>query len=164
MVVPLRQPKADSQPQPATEAPETTPRPAPVASPPQEVHAAGDWWAQLLDRMQLDGLIANLARHAQLLSREQDQWQLLLDPGHQPMATDARIAELAGAISDYLGKRIKLQVSFEAGGEDSPAQREERARQARLAHAREALRTDPVINALVTEFDGRLDEDSIEPE
>ena len=163
MVVPLRQ----ARPEPAAPSPapaQPVARPGAASAPPREALAAGDWWAQLLDRMQLDGLIANLARHAMLISRDQDQWQLLLDPGHQPMATDARIHELAQAISDYMGKPVRLKVSFESGGEDSPAQREERDRQARLARAKDALRGDPVVQALVTEFGGRLDEDSIEPE
>lgn len=133
-------------------------------TPPAATLGAGDWWAQLLERMQLDGLVGNLARHAMLISREGEAWQLRLDPGHQPMATDTRIKELAGAISDYLGKPVRLQVSFEAGGEDTPAQREERARQEKLAHAKDTLRSDPVVQALVSEFDGRLDEDSIEPQ
>ena len=153
VVVPLRPSRSEPVPQ------ATAPEPSPAR--PQ---ASGDWWAQLLERMQLDGLIANLARHAMLTSREENEWHLLLDPGHQPMATDARVRELGEAISAYMGKPVRLRVSFESGGEDSPAQRDERARKAQLARAREALRTDPVINALVTEFDGRLDEDSIEPE
>lgn len=98
-----------------------------------------------------------------LLEREDNLWHLALDPGHQPMATDARVKTLADAISDYMGKPVKLAIRFESGGEDSPAQREERARQARLAHARETLRNDPVINTLVNDFGARLDEDSIEP-
>lgn len=127
---------------------------------PASANQGGDFWSLVIERMALDGLQATLARNAVLKSRAEGEWHLALDPGHQAMATESRIKELGQRLSDYLAKPVKLIVSFE-GVDGSPAQREERERQRKLAYAKEQLKQDPIIVELQQTFAAQLDEDSI---
>jgi DNA polymerase-3 subunit gamma/tau len=110
-----------------------------------------------------EGMLASLARHALLVERAGDKWTLKLDPGHQVLASDERVAALSQAVSDYVGRRVKLNVVTATGVDGTPAQRAEKARAEQVAHAREQLSADAVVRQMVETFSGKLDEDSIQP-
>ena len=123
---------------------------------------AAAWWAQLLERLPLDGMVANLAQHAVLRSRDGQNWQLRMAPGNEVMASAERVQSLGNAISEYLGKPVRLQVEFSDGDDMTPAEREALRRQQALERARQRIRDDATIQALLSTFDARLDEDSIQ--
>lgn len=138
------------------------PAPTPVAAPPTESGNAAAWWAQLLERLPLDGMVANLAQHAVLRSRDGANWLLRMAPGNEVMASPERVQALGNAISEYLGKAVRLQVEFSDGDDMTPAQREAQRRQQALDRARQRIRDDATIQSLLSTFDARLDEDSIQ--
>ncbi|MBM7333603.1 DNA polymerase III subunit gamma/tau [Alloalcanivorax marinus] len=152
----------------AEPAPDRTPAPRQEAAPlplaePGSDQEVGAWWAALVERLPLDGTVRNLARNAVLTARDQDQWTLRLATGHQVLVSQERTQELAGALSDYFQRRIRLNLEFEADAGDTPEALDQARRAERLAEARQALLDDDTVRTLIDQFNARLDENSIRP-
>jgi len=135
---------------------------APLAEPANESQVA-TWWAALLLRLDVDGTVRNIARNAVLISREESVWRLRISPGHQVLVNRERLEELSGALGNYFQRRIQVQVEFEQQPGATPEVIAEARRQQLLAQAKDTLQSDPVVQALVTTFGGRLDEESVTP-
>tara|TARA_A100001391_G_scaffold4688_1_gene3293 strand:+ start:1455 stop:3485 length:2031 start_codon:yes stop_codon:yes gene_type:complete len=158
-------PAAEARTEPAADcAPEPPPQetPLPLAEPESD-QDVGSWWAALVERLPLDGTVRNLARNAVLAQRQDDQWTLRLATGHQVLVSQERTQELAGALSDYFQRRIRLNLEFEADAGDTPEALEQARRAERLAQARQALLDDQTVRTLIDQFNARLDENSIRP-
>ncbi len=162
-------PVALAEPEPASEAeatpeqgpePEHKPEPAPM---PDDDDPAS-WWAALTERLPLEGVVRSLARSCVLVERDGDRWRMALDPGHQVLAEPERVRALEKGLCDYLGRGVRLEVHTDDNVGDTPDVLERRRREARRSEVVRLLRGDPVVRELVSRFDARLDEASIEPE
>ena len=122
------------------------------------------WWAKLVASLPIEGMLRSLAEHAALGERDGLNWTLLLEPGHQTLATAERLEQLSKVISQTLGNRVCLQAGWQDSVSQTPAQQIAAARQAKLIKTRQLISQDPVVVALVREFDGQLDVDSIQPD
>jgi len=156
-------PRPASEPEPVSE-PESqvAPTPMPLAEPESD-QDVGSWWAALVERLPLDGAARNLARNTVLASRLEDQWTLRLSTGHQVLVNPERTQELAGALSDYFQRRIRLNLEYDADAGDTPEAIDQERRRVRLEQARGALLEDQTVQTLIREFNARLDESSIQP-
>ncbi|WP_303760352.1 DNA polymerase III subunit gamma/tau [Alcanivorax jadensis] len=135
---------------------------APLSEPTSESEVA-TWWAALLLRLDLDGTVRNIARNAVLVSREETVWTLRISTGHEVLVNRERLDELSGALENYFQRRIQIQVEYERKAGDTPEAMAEARRQELLVDATRTLHDDPVVQQLVSTFDGRLDEDSVVP-
>ena len=157
---------------PAASAPPREPAPlaaaparsAPLPPPANADSDPGQWWASVVAALPIDGMVRNLAMHAVLASRDDDRWTLNMDPGHQVLATPERINALEQALGTAMTKRISLDVVALAGTTGTPAERAEAARLKKLQQTRDSISRDPVVQALVRDFNARLDIESIEPD
>jgi len=135
---------------------------APLSEPTSESEVA-TWWAALLLRLDLDGTVRNIARNAVLVSREETVWTLRISTGHEVLVNRERLEELSGALENYFQRRIQIQVEYERKAGDTPEAMAEARRQELLVDATRTLHEDPVVQQLVSTFDGRLDESSVTP-
>jgi DNA polymerase III subunit gamma/tau len=135
---------------------------APLSEPTSESEVA-TWWAALLLRLDLDGTVRNIARNAVLVSREETVWTLRISTGHEVLVNRERLDELSGALENYFQRRIQIQVEYERKAGDTPEAMAEARRQELLVDATRTLHEDPVVQQLVSTFDGRLDENSVTP-
>jgi DNA polymerase III subunit gamma/tau len=161
------QPQQVAVPQPAPAPAAPAPAPAPAAPAPAVMPAAQDdavWWAKLVASLPVEGMLRSLAEHAALGERDGLDWTLLLEPGHQTLATAERLEQLSDAISKSLGNRVRLKADWQNSVSQTPAQQIAAARQAKLVKTRQLISQDPVVVALVREFGGQLDVDSIQPD
>ena len=174
---PAEAPAARGEPSPATSSasapapavepesepePEAAPTPMPLAEPESD-QDVGSWWAALVERLPLDGAARNLARNTVLAAREENQWTLRLSTGHQVLVNPERTQELAGALSDYFQRRIRLNLEYDAEAGDTPEAIDQERRRVRLEEARAALLEDRTVQTLIQQFNARLDESSIQP-
>lgn len=137
------------------------PAPAVVASTAQDDLDA--WWMDLLPRLKLTGSVLGLAASCRLLQRDSGHWQLALAEDQRIWASDERTRELAQGINAYFDYAIKLDWQFQSEVWETPAQRAEQQRQARAQALHRAVTEDSRTQALLSEFDGKLIEDSIRP-
>ncbi|MCC1495698.1 DNA polymerase III subunit gamma/tau [Alcanivorax sp. 1008] len=155
------QPQQQSSPQQAAK-PELAAVPAPATR--QGETDGAVWWAKLVAGLPIEGMLRSLAEHAALGERDGLNWTLVLEPGHQTLATAERLEQLSAVISQTLGNRVRLQADWQGSVSQTPAQQIAAARQAKLVKTRQLISQDPVVVALVREFGGQLDMDSIQPD
>ena len=133
--------------------------PAPRAAPP----AAGSAdWPDLLARLELAGAARQLAGNLQLLERDGNRFRFLLDARAQSMHTRQQEERLSQALGRLVGAPVSIEIEL-GSASDTPARREEQARDERLEQARAALERDPKVQALRDRFGAVLQPDSIKP-
>jgi DNA polymerase-3 subunit gamma/tau len=119
-------------------------------------------WPQLLSRLELQGAARQLAGNCQLLEREGNRFRFLLDPRAQSLHTRQQEERLATALGRLVGAAVSVEIEV-GGATDTPAQREEQARDERLEQARASIERDPNVKALRDRFGAVVQPDSIKP-
>ncbi len=140
------------------------PRPDPEAAAKTAAPAAesGGDWPDLLSRLELQGAARQLAGNCQLLERDGNRFRFLLDSRAQSLHTRQQEQRLAHALGRLVGAPVTIEIEL-GGADDTPARREEQARDDRLEKARAALENDPNVQALRDRFGAVLQPDSIKP-
>ncbi len=119
-------------------------------------------WPDLLSRLDLQGAARQLAGNCQLLGRDGNHFRFLLDARAQSMQTRQQEERLIQALGRLVGAPVTIEIEL-GGGHDTPARREEQARDERQEQARAALESDPKVQALRDRFGAVLQPDSIKP-
>jgi len=129
----------------------------------------GDRWADLVARLQHQGLITALVRElamqAECVGVQDDGplsvWRLRVE--RESLRTDNQRDRLVLAIQKLLGGEVRIEL--EAGvGRDTPALREAAARASRQAAAEALIRQDAMVVRLLEQFPGaRIVPGSITP-
>jgi len=143
---------------------DSEPLPPQSPNPPAEntPKALAKHWQQLLPQLGLTGLIASIASHSTLAEVEGDNWLLHLDPG-QPPLSEAQQQRLLDALEKLHGRAIKLRIERQTPAEQTPAQRSSQQKQARLQQAEQAIKQEPLVQALIEQFAAVIEPGSIEP-
>ena len=139
----------------ATQAfPAATPMPPALVTTP-----LGDRWADVVARLQQEGLVVALVRELAIQAEcvavqdepEQTVWRLRVE--RESLRTEMQRERLTQAVQKLLGAQVSL--AFEAGvARDSPALRELSHKASRQAAAESLIRQDPLVNALLNQFPG----------
>jgi DNA polymerase III subunit gamma/tau len=138
--------------------------PAPMAPAPPVVPptAAPTDWPDLLARIDLAGAARQLAGNLQLLERDGNRFRFMLDARAQSLHTRQQEERLSQALGRAVGAPVTIEIELGSAG-DTPARREEQARDERFEQARAALERDPKVQALRDRFGAVLQPDSIKP-
>jgi DNA polymerase III subunit gamma/tau len=138
-------------------------RDAPVMPSPAKPAASteGDW-PTLLSRLELKGPARQLAGNCQLLAREGNHFRFLLDDRARALHTRQLEDRFTQALRQLVGAAVTVEIE-QGGAGDTPARREELARDERLEKARAALERDPNVQSLRDRFGAVLQPDSIKP-
>jgi DNA polymerase III subunit gamma/tau len=160
------------QPAPRTSAPAPRQSTAPVAraaanppaspmkGPTPAVSFDGDWPA-LVGRLKVVGLVRELASRSELVSHDGDSLKLrvplktLLDAG--------TLDKLKAAVSDALGRPIRLTAEVGSTAGPTVAGIAEQARAEKQRKAEEAIYADPFVRELLDNFGASVDPSSIRP-
>jgi DNA polymerase-3 subunit gamma/tau len=146
-------------------APSARPAAAPLPAKPATASATstqqGDW-PDLLERLDLKGPARQLAGHCQLLAREGDHFRFRLDERAGAMHTRQLEERFLQALRTLVGDKATLEIEQGSAG-DTPARRDEQARNERMEKARAALERDPNVQALRDRFGAVLQPESIKP-
>jgi DNA polymerase-3 subunit gamma/tau len=142
-------------------------RPAPpartaAALPESPAPGALSDWSELLAKLELRGPARQLAGHCQLLAREGDHFRFLLDARAGSLHTRQLEDRFLQALRQRVGEGATLEIEIGGAG-DTPAKRDEQARDERLEAARASLERDPAVQALRERFGAVLQPDSIKP-
>jgi DNA polymerase-3 subunit gamma/tau len=139
--------------------------PAPAAARAAEPSTAGgiDDWGALIARMRLGGVASQLAAHSVLARFEQDELTLHLDPANQALRTATAVERLGKAVSDALGRPVRLNVEVLQVEAETPAQGKARQDAERHDQARQRLEDDPLVRAAGEKLGARLVAESVAP-
>ena len=162
--------RPESGPHDARPGSETLAAAAPVAaarqSPPPPASAPiafdGDWPA-LCRRLELGGVARELARNAELIRHDASGFEFVVPKAMPHLAEPAYQEKLRSALQRCLGRPVRVRVSSGDVQGVSIAALEAGERDARRTDTVKAMRGDRFINDLVTLFDGRVVEQSVQP-
>jgi DNA polymerase III subunit gamma/tau len=133
--------------------------PSPVQAGP--VDAA---WAQVLERLNVQGPVRQLAAHCVLVARQGPKIQLLLDPEGEHYKTAVMESKLTQALSAYYGEPVRLEFTMGSpGGGDTPARLQKAAANDRMHNARAAIEEDPNVRAMQDIFGATVTPESVRP-
>ena len=124
----------------------------------------GDFWHGVVSRLVAAEAIAALARElalqSQLVARDVGQWLLRVE--RESLNSAGSRERLQTALAT-LGHEVRLVVEIGAV-QDSPARRNALAASERQRAAEEAIRSDPLVQAMMRDFDARIVPGSLRPE
>ena len=120
-------------------------------------------WPSIVESLGLNGMPKQLAKHTALLRLESDRLQLLLTPGHDHLNGPRFLQRLETAVSQTIGRTLKISITASETAVVTPAALEQQQADNALQSARDSIRTDPVVKAIVDTVDGVVDEASVEP-
>ncbi|MEO6984314.1 MAG: DNA polymerase III subunit gamma/tau [Paralcaligenes sp.] len=111
-------------------------------------------WPALAAQLPLSGLAAELARQSEWLGAQGDQVNLRV--AVRSLAESPGKSRLCTVLSEYFGSVVSLQVEYGETG-DETAHAVEQARRASLQQeAEQAVRDDPLVQALISDFGARV--------
>ncbi|MEI5638260.1 MULTISPECIES: DNA polymerase III subunit gamma/tau [unclassified Pseudoalteromonas] len=139
------------------------PAPENFVSPISEIKFAHqqDDWASMIEQMQLGGRIRQYALHS-IFSQNGSEVTLQVDSNQQHLDSQALRQKLTESLSQLLGQAIELVISYSDGLQHTPFIVQQQLDQHRLAQAKSAMQSDPLVSAFVQEFDATLDENSVQ--
>ena len=168
------------QPAAIRQAPSATPQPAavPVAVPVAAAPVAaapvtatpgatatpfdGDWPA-LVSQLKLSGMTRMLAQNCEVKNFTADGIELCVPEPHRHLLEKAYQDKMKAALNEYYGKPVRLKFSVGSITGMTPAELENREKQAKQSQAIAAIETDPFVRELVENFDAKLIASSIKP-
>jgi len=162
--------------QPAAAAPAVAaPRPRPdagVAEPAAAVPSAAPVpaaighelnWTELAATLPLGGLARQLALNCALVRHAGDVVELALEPSQRALHSKKWEDALAKALSEHLGRSVRLVIHLAGGGSETPMAAQQRRDQERQAEAQAAIEGDANVQSLLERFGGRIDPASVRP-
>ncbi len=118
-------------------------------------------WHELIPRLSLGGMSAQLAAHCSMEKWQDDKLNLHLDPVCEGLLGSMAEERLQQAIDKYCAKHVELVFNIGSAEAETPAQRAERARCEKEAAAVAAMQNDPLVQALEETMDAELIVDSV---
>ncbi len=137
----------------------------PAAAQPAAVATAiapEDWLALVAD-LKVRGMARMLAQHCELAAMEGERIELRVPEMHRHLLDKPYRDKLQGALEEHFGRRLKVEFVLGASSGMTPAEVEDRERQARQQEAVAAIDRDPFVRELVENFDARVVDESIRP-
>jgi DNA polymerase-3 subunit gamma/tau len=120
-------------------------------------------WGELVKSAGLRGAVGNLADHCEIAAVSGDRLELVLVRDKANFNTEQLRQRLEDALSRHLGRRIVLSITPGDPPRATPAENRRAGEDARMRHTREAIESDPNIQAVQAAFDAILEPDSIQP-
>lgn len=140
------------------------PPPPPVAVPPaSQGSEAGFNWNELAATLPLGGLARQLALNCALLRHDGDVVELALEPGQRALHNKKWEDVLAKALSDHLGRPIRLTIQLGGGRGETPMAAQQRRDQERQVEAQASIESDANVQSILERFGGRIEPGSVRP-
>ena len=124
---------------------------------------APDDWQDIIDEMALAGLVKELAGHCILKEHTKEKIHLLLSPSQEHLLNTTQKERLQAALRTRFGNNIKVIISVEEAGAETPVQKKTREEREKQLAAEQAVENDPNIKAFQDLFDAVVDRNSIRP-
>jgi len=122
---------------------------------------SGGTWAQLAQQLQVTGAARELARNAELRSRNGDVFDLVVPKAKAYLAERSYQEKLKAALDQHVGRPVTVKVSVGEVAGTSAAAIEAGDRDARQAEAARAVQADGFVKELVNLFDGKIVDSTI---
>jgi DNA polymerase III subunit gamma/tau len=120
-------------------------------------------WPQLLEQLGLVGMVYNIASHSELRSASGDSLQFVLDPDNASLFNSSHSDKIRLALEHYFSRPLLVAIAPGKLHGETPAMRRARLNHERQLAAIASIESDPLLQRLISRFDGELDRASITP-
>jgi len=120
-------------------------------------------WERTVAALGLRGLAGELGANTVCLGMEEDRVRLALAPEHAHLGEDRYRERLEQALSQHLGRKLRIELRRERPPAETPADAGRRRSEERRAEAERAIAADPVVQALQERFDAQVETGSVQP-
>ena len=121
-----------------------------------------NWW-QWVRNLPLAGMPMAIALNSALISRNENQLVMDVDPDQSALFNDAQRKRIEQVLCDITGLPVQLLMHVQLPRGETPHQRRTRLMAERFAQAGHSIMEDEVVQSLVTEFEAHIIENSIRP-
>jgi len=158
-------PERGERPAPPRSAPaprsQATPAAAPAVAPTAAPTGA---WPELAQQLPVAGAARELARHAELMRREGNTFELVVPKAKAYLAERNYTEKLKAGLEQHLGGPVNVKVSIGETAGTSAAALESAEKEARRAAAAQSVHSDGFVKDLVNMFDGKVVDSTIREE
>jgi DNA polymerase-3 subunit gamma/tau len=134
-----------------------------VSGPVSSAVASEADWPAIVAALDLQGPARQLANHCVLTARSGDVLRLRLDRSGEMFRRPQLEQKLTQALSEQLGRPLRVEISVSDADEDTPARRQAQASDERLRAAEEAIDADPAVRAMREVFGATVQPGSVKP-
>lgn len=120
-------------------------------------------WPMFFETLGLVGITENIALHCELVRVEGRSLFFVLDANNANFFNDSQPEKMQVALNSLLVEPVTVSIELGAVGETTPAALRARLAAERLASAESAIAADPVLAALLADFDAIIIPGSIRP-
>ena len=113
-------------------------------------------WYDWVDAAPVQGVAKMLLDHSVLEKEAGDELVVVLDDRHDTLLNDAQLRTMEEALSEVLGRSIRLSLQTGAPSFETPAERNQRLKEERQQEAEEAIHSDETVQALLRDFGGQV--------
>jgi DNA polymerase-3 subunit gamma/tau len=118
-------------------------------------------WHEIVPKLNLTGLPAELIKHCILHQIKDNQVTLLLDKSGEDLLVSTTQLQIENALKKYYNEAICLLINTQHLTDETPAVRTHRKHQERQQIAEELIKNDPFITALEHKFQAQIVPNSI---
>ncbi|GAB3374192.1 DNA polymerase III subunit gamma/tau [Spongiibacter taiwanensis] len=119
-------------------------------------------WREQFGSFALPGMLGSIASHCQIVSKASDSIAFCIDQQNAALLNPRHIERFAECLTAYFERPIRVTIELGQVVEETPASYRHRLLQERVAHAQQALLADPLVQQMMSEFDGAFEEGSVE--
>ena len=110
-------------------------------------------WNKLVAKLELHGLVRELAYNVALVAADERHFELALAREHENLSAERLVKGLASALREQLGLDVIIRLSIERQAAlDTPSKRRSEAELARQRAAEKEIVGDPTVQSLQTQF------------
>jgi DNA polymerase-3 subunit gamma/tau len=120
-------------------------------------------WVAVVSKLKLNALTKELAQRCEVKNMSADEIEFCVGEKDKHLLEKRRQEEIKTALSEYLGKPVRLKFSVGIVTGLTPQEMANREKQEKQSQAIQAIETDPFVRELVENFDAKLIVSSIKP-
>lgn len=120
-------------------------------------------WPTLVEQLALKGMAKMLAQHSEASTLTADRIELRVPEIHKHLLEKKYQEKIQEAINQYFGQSVKLKISLGNVTGMTPAALQQQKIEKKQSTAVAAIESDPVVQALVENFDAKIIASSIKP-
>lgn len=120
-------------------------------------------WLEIYLGLGVTGILQSTVSNCQLVERQGNQFHFVLSHQHTTLYNETHQQRLADLLTDYFAELIHVTITVGDVVGETPAAAAIRRRAERQADAENAIHSDPIVQALIAQFDAVIREDSIAP-
>lgn len=114
-------------------------------------------WSSLVSQLSLSGLSAVLVKHCVVKLWDGERLELILELAHKACLNEARQQQICDAITQKMGRPIKLKITPGEVNVPTPSKQAEALTQARESQAVQSIHQDEMVKNILSAFDAKVE-------